>query len=66
MVSSTEMNGKMYKKYANEKYSFLYLKVRQNPPQMFKNFTTPIDWEKYAKKDMYDDDDEKMSDDENE
>lgn len=38
-----------YKKFANKPYSFLYLKNRKNPPEMYQNFTTPIDWKKYIK-----------------
>ena len=38
-----------YKKFANEPYSFLYLKLRKNPPEMYKNFTEKIEWKKYVK-----------------
>ena len=38
-----------YKKFAREPYSFLYLKIRKNPPEMYHNFTEKIDWKKYVK-----------------
>ena len=38
-----------YKKFASKPYTFLYLKTRKNPPQMFQNFTTEIDWKKYGR-----------------
>ena len=38
-----------YKKFANKPYSFLYLKNRKNPPEMYQNLTTKIDWKKYTK-----------------
>tara|TARA_A100001201_G_scaffold130078_2_gene115701 strand:+ start:2096 stop:2911 length:816 start_codon:yes stop_codon:yes gene_type:complete len=46
---------KMYLKYADKPYSFLYLKVRKNPPEMYQNFTKKIEWSKYAKKKVGDD-----------
>jgi hypothetical protein len=39
----------MYKKFANKPYSFLYLKLRKNPPEMYQNFTKKLDWKKYVK-----------------
>jgi len=39
----------MYDEYANEPYSFLYMKVRKNPVEAYKNFTEPIEWKKVAK-----------------
>ena len=51
-----------YKKFASKPYSFLYLKIRKNPPEMFQNFTKKIEWKKYIKiaksTKNYDDDDE--------
>ena len=38
-----------YKKYAKEPSSILYLKNRKNPPEMYHNFTTKIDWKKHIK-----------------
>ena len=38
-----------YKKFADKPYSFLYLKNRKNPPEMYQNFTTKIDWKNYTK-----------------
>jgi polynucleotide 5'-kinase involved in rRNA processing len=54
---------KMYQKYTAKPYSFLYLKVRKNPPEMYQNFTKKIDWKKFAKKSI---DDDINSDSENE
>ena len=51
-----------YKKFANKPYTFLYLKTRKNPPKMFQNFTTEINWRKYARN--LDDDDESGESDE--
>ena len=39
----------MYKTFAREPYSFLYLKLRKNPPEMYKNFQQKLDWKKYRK-----------------
>ena len=30
-------------------YSFLYLKLRKNPPEAYQNFTTPINWKSLIK-----------------
>ncbi len=38
-----------YKKFANEPYSFLYLKLRKNPPEMYKNFSEKLEWKKFKK-----------------
>lgn len=55
----------MYSKYANKPYSFLYLKLRKNPPEAYQNFTTPINWKSlikvsknYKVSDVIDDDDD--------
>ena len=39
----------MYDEYANTPYSFLYMKVRKNPVEVYRNFTEPIDWKKLVK-----------------
>lgn len=39
----------MYEEYANTPYSFLYMKVRKNPPEAYRNFTEPIEWKKLVK-----------------
>tara|TARA_R100000773_G_scaffold14064_1_gene12884 strand:- start:1277 stop:2065 length:789 start_codon:yes stop_codon:yes gene_type:complete len=39
----------MYKMFAREPYSFLYLKLRKNPPEMYKNFGEKLEWKKYKK-----------------
>ena len=49
-----------YRKYANKQYSFLYLKLRKNPAEMFKNFQKKINWKKMVKN--YETDDEEFSD----
>jgi len=38
-----------YAKFASKKYEFIYLKCRENPPEMYKNFTEQIDYNKYKK-----------------
>jgi len=38
-----------YKKYAKKKYSFLYLKLRTSPSEMYQNFTRKINWKKEIK-----------------
>ena len=38
-----------YKKFPSKPYSFLFLKIRKNPPEMFQNFTKKIEWKKYIK-----------------
>jgi len=38
-----------YAKFAPKKYDFLYLKTRENPPEMYKNFTEQIDYKKYKR-----------------
>lgn len=40
----------MYSKYANKPYSFLYLKLRKNPPEAYQNFTKMINWKSLIKK----------------
>tara|TARA_R110002012_G_scaffold316436_1_gene531397 strand:+ start:19364 stop:20188 length:825 start_codon:yes stop_codon:yes gene_type:complete len=40
----------MYANYANKPYSFLYLKLRKNPPEAFQNFKTPIKWKSLIQK----------------
>lgn len=47
----------MYRKYASKQYSFLYLKLRKNPPLMFQNFQKQINW-KLAVKDYESEDEE--------
>lgn len=39
-----------YRKYAKQRYSFLYLKLRKNPPEMYLNFTEKIKWNMLKKK----------------
>ncbi len=39
----------MYKTFAKEPYSFLYLKLRKNPAEMYKNFGEKLEWKKYRK-----------------
>lgn len=39
----------MYSKYANKPYSFLYLKLRKNPPEAYQNFTKQINWKSLIK-----------------
>ena len=51
----------MYRKYASKQYSFLYLKLRKNPPEMFQNFQKKINW-KSAVKDEYDESEESEED----
>ena len=53
-----------YKKFAGKKYDFLYLKCRENPPEMYKGFTQQIDYNKYKKIGKNYDIDEDISDDE--
>jgi GTPase SAR1 family protein len=38
-----------YKKYAPKKYDFIYLKVRENPPQLFQGFHTEIQYKKHIR-----------------
>ena len=40
-----------YKKYASKPYSFLYIKLRKNPVEMYQNFGKKIDWKKMVKDD---------------
>ena len=40
----------MYAKYANKPYSFLYLKLRKNPPEAYQNFQKKINWKGLIKK----------------
>ena len=40
----------MYRKYAAKQYSFLYLKLRKNPAEMFQNFQRKINWKSVVKK----------------
>ena len=62
----------LYKTSAKEPYSFLYLKLRTNPAEMYKNFGEKIEWKKYKKiaqqyksiKDLESDDDEQIKNDE--
>jgi hypothetical protein len=53
-----------YKKFAPKKYDFIYLKCRENPPEMYKNFTEQIDYKKYKKIGKNYDIDEDFSDEE--
>jgi len=39
----------LYDEFANNPYSFLYMKVRKNPPEAYRNFTEPIEWKKLVK-----------------
>ena len=39
----------MYKSFAKEPYSFLYLKLRKNPPEMYRGFSEKLEWKKYRK-----------------
>jgi hypothetical protein len=41
--------GYCYRKYANKKYDFIFMKVRENPPQMFHGFHTEINWKQHRK-----------------
>jgi len=40
----------MYRKYASKQYSFLYLKLRKNPAEMYQNFQRKINWKSIVKK----------------
>ena len=40
----------MYRKYASKQYSFLYLKLRKNPAEMYQNFQRKINWQSVIKK----------------
>lgn len=53
-----------YEKFASQKYEFLHLKLRSNPPQMFKGFMQEIDYSKYGKKSL-DEDYDDINDDDN-
>ena len=56
-----------YKKYAPKKYDFISMKLRENPPKMYRGFIEEINWKKHRaeaknfKFDDFDTDDE-MSD----
>jgi hypothetical protein len=39
----------MYKTFAKDPYSFLYLKLRTNPAEMYLNFSQKLNWKKYRK-----------------
>jgi len=39
----------MYNTYASKPYSFLYLRVRKNPPEAYANFGEKIEWKKLVK-----------------
>ena len=54
-----------YKKYAPKKYDFISMKLRENPPKMYRGFSEEINWKKHrvdAKNFKFDD----ISDDETE
>lgn len=43
-----------YNKFAPEKYDFLHLKLRKNPPEMYKGFHQKINYAPYGKKSLDD------------
>lgn len=59
----------LYKTMCKEPYSFLYLKLRTNPAEMYKNFSEKIEWKKYRKvarevkhiKDLESDDEDQLN-----
>jgi len=60
----------MYKTFAKDPYSFLYLKLRTNPAEMYLNFSQKLNWKKYRKiareykslKDLESEDEENIDD----
>lgn len=46
---------KCYNTFAANKYDFLHLKLRENPPEMYKGFQQQINYNVYGKKDLDDD-----------
>lgn len=43
---------KCYNTFAPNKYDFLHLKLRENPPEMYKGFQQQINYDAYGKKDL--------------